>query len=388
MLSPKEELMLFLRLPGVGAALYWKLLENFPTLSAALKTPFERLKDFFPKDSLEALEDYLTNGENSLLALQVQEDVKQAEHDNIHIIDTDDELYPDLLRQIKRPPPLLYVAGDPALLNFPQIAIVGSRSPSPNGRSAATEFAAELAGGGFTITSGLALGVDACAHKGALSVYGRTIAVLGTGIDTIYPSRNKDLAKEIIDKGGAIVSEFPLGTSALPANFPQRNRIISGLSCGTLIVEAALRSGSLITARYALQQNREVFAIPGSIHSPVSRGCHALIKDGAKLVETAEDIAEELKGLLQWRQESLPLKETAPQVELDSNLITSDNEELVMESLGYDPSQIDTLVERTCLPVGEVMACLMTLELKGKVANNGSGYVIVNHTAADFGFTR
>ncbi|MBX2859241.1 MAG: DNA-processing protein DprA [Cellvibrionaceae bacterium] len=382
MLSDKQQLLLFQRLPGVGAAVYWKLLERFKSLQAAIIAPPNHLFDLLPEEALQQLAELRKHGESSAIFQQIRQDIAYAEVHSIHILDNSDTLYPELLRQIKRPPPLLFVAGDPLALSLPQIAVVGSRSPTPPGRKTAFEFSATLAASGFTVTSGLALGVDASAHQGALSVGGRTIAVLGSGIDQIYPYRNQSLAQEIITKGGALVSEFPLGTSALPANFPQRNRIISGLSCGTLVVEAALKSGSLITARYALQQSREVFAIPGSIHSPVSKGCHDLIKNGAKLVETARDVVEELSSMLElhWQQTSLPLSEQVPLSSAaepgGSDINTTENERLILDCLGYDPTSIDEVAQCSKLPVGEVMANLMTLELKGRVANSGNGYVL------------
>ncbi len=206
--------------------------------------------------------------------------------------------YPCLLARIASPPPALFVEGMAAALALPQLAIVGSRSPTAIGRETATRFAAHLSRSGFAITSGLALGIDAAAHRGALDARGPTIAVLGGGLDRVYPVENASLAAAILAAGGAVVSEFPIGTPPLPSHFPRRNRIIAGLAVGTLVVEAALHSGSLITARLAADQGREVFAIPGSIHSPTARGCHRLIRDGAKLVETADDVLAELAPLL------------------------------------------------------------------------------------------
>jgi DNA processing protein len=207
-----------------------------------------------------------------------------------------DGRYPPLLREIPQAPPVLFVHGDPDCLRVPQLAMVGTRNPTPSGRETARQFAAHLAGAGMIITSGLALGIDAAAHQGALAGGGRTIAVMGTSLDRVYPAKHRDLARAIAERG-ALVSELPTGTPALAENFPRRNRLISGLALGVLVVEAALQSGSLITARLALDQGREVFAIPGSIHNPLAKGCHALIRQGAKLVETANDIVEELGAL-------------------------------------------------------------------------------------------
>jgi DNA processing protein len=213
-----------------------------------------------------------------------------------HIIARGDENFPELLEQIPRPPERLYIKGDPGLLHMPSLAIVGSRNPTQAGARNAFEFARHLGAAGFCIVSGLAEGIDTAAHRGALDAGAATIAFLGHGIDRVYPAANKDLAHEIA-ANGALVSEFPLGTHPHKTLFPQRNRLISGVSLGTLVVEAARRSGSLITARYAGDQGREVFALPGSIHNPLSRGCHKLIRQGAKLVETAEDIVNELAPL-------------------------------------------------------------------------------------------
>ncbi|MGH8552168.1 MAG: DNA-processing protein DprA, partial [Methylococcales bacterium] len=207
----------------------------------------------------------------------------------------DDPRYPSRLKEIAVPPPVLFVTGEVSLLSTPQLAIVGSRNPSPSGIDIARDFAANLCGSGLTITSGMALGIDGAAHEGCLAAGGKTIAVLGTGPDRVYPARHKQLAWKIAERG-CLVTEFPPGTRPKASNFPRRNRVISGLSLGVLVVEAAIESGSLITARLALEQGREVFAIPGFIHNPLARGCNALIKKGAKLVESVHDILEELHG--------------------------------------------------------------------------------------------
>ncbi|SMF14986.1 DNA protecting protein DprA [Alteromonadaceae bacterium Bs31] len=375
MIGHLEQKILFQHLPGVGAATYWKLLERAPSLSAALQASPDDFSDILPEEARQQIKEWQQYGDEHALAIRARSDIAWAERHRVSILDTDHENYPELLREIKRPPPLLYVAGDPVQLSFPQVAVVGSRNPTPSGRGAAFEFSKLLASSGFTITSGLALGVDAAAHQGALSCQGKTVAVLGTGIDQVYPQRNKQIADQIISGGGALLSEFPLGTAAQAANFPQRNRIISGLSYGTLVVEAAVRSGSLITARYALQQNRELFAMPGSIHNPLAKGCHALIKDGAKLVEKAEDIVEELKGFLDMKWQQLSLTNIPDTRQIASEIVANEQEEVVLAQLGYDVTPIDVLAERTKLPIGDVMACLLTLELKGLVANIGTGYM-------------
>ncbi|HET19710.1 MAG TPA: DNA-protecting protein DprA, partial [Chromatiales bacterium] len=215
-----------------------------------------------------------------------------------HFIPLDDACYPAALRDLPDPPPALFALGDPDLLQLPMLAIVGTRHPTPGGALNARAFARDLAGRGLTVASGLAQGIDAEAHRGALEANGLTMAVVGTGVDRVYPALHRELAHAIVDGGGLIVSELPLGTPPRPGHFPRRNRILAALGLGTLVVEAAPRSGSLITARLAAELGREVFAIPGSIHNPMARGCHALIRSGAKLVESSGDILEELADRL------------------------------------------------------------------------------------------
>lgn len=374
MLNSIEQILLLQRLPETGSGTYWRLLDEFPVLNTALEAPIDVVSKILSAAACNTLMEYREHGENSTVMRRVRSDMAWLTERNIHLVDTHSEYYPPLLREIRRPPPLLYVWGDPTVLSLPQIAVVGSRSPTPGGRDNAVQFAKELAAAGVTITSGLALGIDIAAHQGTLSTNGKTIAVLGTGIDQIYPQRHFQIAQEIVEHGGAVITEFPLGVQPLPANFPQRNRIISGLSLGVLVIEAAVKSGSLITARYALQQNREVFAIPGSIHNPLSRGCHALIKDGAKLVETAQDIVDELRGFLsmKWQELEDPARAALKVVD---ELVENEHEERILAELGFDPVSLDQLVERTGLGAGELMAALLTMELKGLVGNMGSGYM-------------
>ncbi len=275
--------------------------------------------------------------------------------------------YPELLRELTDPPLALFVRGDAALLNAPQIAVVGSRSASRGGLENARQFSRFLAGAGIAITSGLALGIDTAAHEGALQT-GVTIAVLGTGLDRVYPARNRDLAHEIAQQG-LLVSEFLPGTPPQPQNFPRRNRIIAGLALGTLVVEAALKSGSLITARLAAETGREVFAIPGSIHNPMARGCHALIRDGAKLVESAEDIAEEFASQVAFTP--APTDVNAPSATQETEA-DSDHRE-VLEAMGFDPVSTDQLVERTRFSAAEISSMLLLLELQGHVLSESGG---------------
>lgn len=273
-----------------------------------------------------------------------------------------DEAYPAGLLEIPDPPVCLYVKGDVSLLQRPGLAVVGARSATPQGEANAEAFASVLSRAGLVVVSGLALGIDAAAHRGGLAGAGRTVAVIGTGADRIYPARNGELARRIAAEG-AIVSEFPLGTGPLTHNFPRRNRLIAGLARGVLVVEAAVKSGSLITARLAAECGREVFAIPGSIHSPLAKGCHRLIRDGAKLVECADDILEEL---------SLAVPEAAPA--LDSPVAEAVGEEaLVLQAAGHDPVEIDLLVHRTSLTPEALYAILLTLELEGRVARLPGG---------------
>jgi len=276
------------------------------------------------------------------------------------VISLADAAYPRLLLEITDPPPLLYVKGNTELLNRAALAVVGSRNASPQGSANAEAFARELSDGGFTVISGLALGIDAAAHRGGLAGASSSLAVVGTGLDIVYPARNRDLAHQLAVQG-ALVSEFSLGTPALSGNFPRRNRLISGLARGCLIVEAALRSGSLITARYALEQGREVFAIPGSIHSPLSKGCHLLIKQGAKLVESSNDILEELGAAVRVESATPGKADASPEhVEL-------------LAALGFDPLDLDTLCERSGLTPETASAMLLTLELEGTVSRLPGG---------------
>lgn len=275
-------------------------------------------------------------------------------HDILLLGDAD---YPEPLLQTADPPLLLYLQGRRALLNAPSLAIVGSRSPTPQGRDNAELFARQLSQAGLTIISGLALGVDGAAHFGALQGGAGTIAVVGTGLDQIYPRRHQKLGLEIAERG-LLISEYALGMPPLPPNFPRRNRIIAGLSLGCLVVEAALKSGSLITARLASEAGREVFAIPGSIHSPLARGCHSLIRQGAKLVESAEDVLEELP--IGRRTRAAPAVEAVPDFSRD--------QQQVLALMGFDPVSLDSLQMRGGWPTAELSAHLLELEMAGVVA--------------------
>jgi DNA processing protein len=278
------------------------------------------------------------------------------------IIVRGDADFPELLTDIPGPPERLYVKGNPEFLHLPALAIVGSRNPTEGGRRNAFEFARHLGGAGFCIVSGLAEGIDTAAHRGALAAGAPTVAVLGHGIDRVYPAANRDLAHEIAAHG-ALVSEFPLGTPPGRSLFPQRNRIISGLSLGTVVVEAARRSGSLITARLAGEQGREVFAIPGSIHNPLARGCHKLIRQGAKLVETADDIVAELAPLASH------LVQSASESITNDHPVAHDDEDYrqLRNHIGHDPVSVNELAANSGLTIDQVSSMLLILELEGEV---------------------
>lgn len=345
----KDGLAAWLRLtliPGIGGETQRKLLAAFG-LPEAIFAAGRLATRAVAGDRADLLFDFDP-------AESVDRSMAWAAQPGQHIVTLADAEYPKALLEIADPPCLLYVRGNPGLLEKRGLAVVGSRNATPQGVQTAENFAKALAGKGLAIISGLALGIDAAAHRGALAAGGETIAVIGTGADRLYPARNRELALAIAEHG-AIVSEFPLGTPAIAANFPRRNRIISGLSRGVLVVEAALESGSLITARLAAEQGREVFAIPGSIHSPVARGCHKLIKQGAKLVETALDILEEFGNY----------PEAA---DIGPSSLLAGEENAVLGALGHDPCNLDDLAERTGLAADRLLTELLTLELAGQVA--------------------
>jgi DNA processing protein len=335
--------------PGVGNTSLIRLLTAFGSPEAVLASGRSALSAHLSRaqcdalladpdpTQLEAADAWLGQPGNSLMTLA-------------------DEDYPKTLLEIPDPPAVLYCKGRRSLLSQPSLGIVGSRNATPQGMRDAEAFAHALSDAGLTIVSGLALGIDAAAHRGGLAGAGSSVAIIGTGLDRIYPARNKALAHQLAENG-LIVSEFALGTAPLPGHFPRRNRLISGLSRGVLVVEAAPNSGSLITARVATEQGREVFAIPGSIHSPLSRGCHALIKQGAKLVESAADILDELA----WQQRLAPpvLPETV-----------SDR---VLDALDGAPATLDALAQRTGLTLDALSAKLLTLELDGRIASLPGG---------------
>lgn len=344
-----------LHIPGVGPRTFLRLLAHFPVEHVFQASRASLCALGLPDKLIDALQNPPWQ--------VVEQDLLWLESSENHILTIEDANYPAQLKEIPSPPPVLFVKGNPQLLGKPQIAMVGSRNPSTIGLRTAAEFAEALAKAGFVITSGMALGIDAASHQGALKAGGHTIAVAGTGLDRVYPACHKQLATEIAAQG-ALVSEFPLGTTAKSSHFPRRNRIISGLCQGLLVVEAAQQSGSLITARLALEQNREVFAIPGSIHNPLARGCNALIRQGAKLVETVEDIFEELG---QYNQSYKCPDAQISQMELDLE------QQNLLKLIPYSPITVDNLVQESGLSVEIVSSILLVLELQGYIAAAAGG---------------
>lgn len=340
--------------PGISRGAARALLATFGTPLAVLAARDEELRLVVPAKVCDILRRPDPSFPDRLARAWrwLQDDTQQR-----HLLVLGDPRFPSALLQTADPPLTLFVEGDVAALQSRCLAVVGSRNPTAQGRIDARAFAAELARRGLCVVSGLAQGIDRAAHEGALSVAGAcTVAVIGTGSDQVYPSAHTELAAQIVGRG-AIVSEYAPGTPPLAENFPRRNRIIAGISRGCLVVEAAERSGSLITARLAAENGRDVFAIPGSIHSPLSKGCHKLIKQGAKLVERAEDILEELR----WESvvAAAPVAGTAPADPEASRLL---------DAMGYDPCHLDVMVERTGLTAEQLLAMLLPLELDGHVA--------------------
>ncbi len=331
---------------GLGGEGARKLLQAFASPEAIFAASVSQLKHYVKAAVATEISQGIVDERLAMTDIWLQDERN-------HIITLADTDYPQALLNIPDPPILLYVKGQLDLLNHPALAIVGSRNATPQGKNNAETFAQALSDAGLCIVSGMAQGIDAAAHRGALQGQGSSIAVVGTGLDRVYPASNRELAHTLAQQG-VLISEFAFGTPPLPANFPRRNRIISGLSLGCLVVEASLQSGSLITARLAMEQDRDVFAIPGSIHAPQSKGCHALIKQGAKLTESALDILEELGSRFQP-------KPICPAVATDAP------EDVFLNQLGFDPVGLDVLSERSGLTISQLSAMLLTLELEGRV---------------------
>jgi len=366
----KEDLrswLALLHLPGIGPVTLQPLLTNAQDALELLNNPPagipSRLRQLLKHPDWQA----------------VDQDMQWlAEPDN-HLLPVTDPRYPAQLKTIPDPPTALYVHGDPDMLSTPQIAMVGSRNPSTGGARTAHEFARHFAACGLTVTSGLAMGIDAACHQGALAAEGTTIAVTGTGLDRVYPASNRELAHQIADKG-ALISEFPPGTPPRPGHFPRRNRIIAGLSLGTLVVEAALKSGSLITAQQALEQSREVFAIPGSIHNPLARGCHLLIRQGAKLVETANDVLEELAPALSQLIDADNLRSEGDPAQ-SSPMLDQEYQQL-LDAMGFDPISTDSIIERTGIAPETISSMLLLLEMDGYISSERGGLFTRNGKSA------
>ncbi len=356
------------RAPKVGPVTFARLLKEFGSPSSVFAAGRLEWTALNIKGQLLA---YLENPDWHT----VETDLRWLEKENNHLLTLHDKQYPLALRQIHDPPPILFTHGNYSLLASVQLAIVGTRSPTSAGKDTAMEFAEYLSSAGLTVTSGLALGIDAASHWGALAGSGLTVAVTGTGLDRVYPAQNRDLAHKIAETG-VLVSELPPGTAAQKMNFPRRNRIISGLSLGVLMVEGTLRSGALITARQAAEQGRDVFAIPGSIHNPLTKGCHLLIKEGAKLVEKASDIIEELKINLPLSQTTMtqaivPNNPEPSNINNDDDLDTDYIE--LLEKMGNQPTSVDVLVDLTGLTVGDISSMLLILEMQGLIESLSGG---------------
>ena len=350
------------RAPGLGAVGFRRITERFGSPKAVLGAERAALRAV---GLSAATVRFLTAPDWS----GVEKDLAWAAQPGQRVLTLADNAYPPQLREISDAPPVLFVRGNAELLHAPQVAIVGSRRPTETGREIAYDFAKILATQGITVTSGMAYGIDAAAHLGALAVASGTVAVLGNGLDRIYPARHGRLAQRIAD-AGALVSEFPIGTPPLAVHFPHRNRIISGLSLGVVVVEAGQRSGSLISARLAADQGREVFAVPGSIFNPLARGCHALIRDGALLVESAIEVLETLRfahGGVSSQCNREHDGVDGHEVELDAD------QRRVLSALGYEPVSFDTLVERSGLTAESVSSMLLVLELRGYVSLAAGG---------------
>ncbi|MBC8211644.1 MAG: DNA-protecting protein DprA [Gammaproteobacteria bacterium] len=360
----RDELAFYLALeqcPGIGPVNFRKIVESagFTPSRASIALLQKANPSLLNSNQLN----HLKNPDQESIERALEWLNSSSEH---HILTIKDPEYPDLLKEVRDAPSILYAIGNTDLLNSPQIAIIGSRNCTPGGANTARDFSAYLARAGLTITSGMALGIDQQAHQGALDASGNTIAVIGTGIDRIYPSKNRQLAYQIAQKG-LLLSEFPLGTPPNSENFPRRNRVISGLSVATLVVEATRKSGSLITAHYGLEQGREVFAIPGSIHNPQAKGCHHLIRQGAKLVDQASDIIDDIGSLLGFMAQQPVNDPTTEAVEMDTDY------HKLLETIGYDPVSFESLVQHSGLTIEQLSSMLLILELNDHIQTVAGG---------------
>ncbi|KTD07369.1 DNA-processing protein DprA [Legionella jamestowniensis] len=351
----KSYLLALNKIPSIGPRTIAKLLQKWPNLEELFCLTQQQMEQ-------AGLSPRMAQSIKSFNFKEIEADLHWSEKNHHYLISIEEAHYPALLKEIADPPMIIYARGDLACFKQPAIAIVGSRKPSVTGCETAHRFAMELATYPLTIVSGLALGIDAQAHEGCLQAKGKTVAVLGTGIDCLYPRQHQLLAEKIAHTG-LLLSEFPLKTPPIAGHFPRRNRIISGLSLATLVVEAAVQSGSLITARFALEQNRDVLAVPGSILNPQARGCHYLLQQGAKLVTSIQDILEELN------LDSKQVNQTNATLSL-----ATDNKNLV-KCIGFEITTVDQIMARSGLGIEEVVSSLATLELKGLVKAIPGGYM-------------
>ena len=350
------------QISGLGNAAFCQLLAKFGTPEGIFSAKLNQLREVVNNEIAQKIS-------KGVAVDAIAPTLKWLEKDNVHLITLADSTYPQKLLEVSNPPALLFAIGHLHWLNHPTIAMVGSRSATPQGEKNAEDFAKSLCEQGLCIASGMALGIDGAAHRGALKANGATIAVVGTGLDIVYPARHRDLAHKIAERG-LIISEFPLGTPSKAQNFPRRNRLISGLSLGCLVVEANIDSGSLITARLAAEQGREVFAIPGSIHSPVTKGCHQLIKQGAKLVESVQDILEEIN----WANIVNSLPSNSPNgllADLAPNALQANT---VLDLMGFDAINFEQLRISTSLTTEALSSMLMLLELENKIKSLAGGH--------------
>lgn len=359
-MSMSDDLAAWLQLvltDGVGPRTARELLRQFGLPEQILCAGYAALQHGVPEKVARAI----CSAPTDSMRAQIDKTLAWCAQPGNFVLTLADAAYPQALLSIADPPTLIYAKGNVALLNRPAVAIVGSRNATLQGMQNADRFAQALSEAGLTVVSGLALGIDGAAHTGALKApaHGSTVAMIGTGIDLVYPARHRALAHQLAEYG-CLMSEYPLGTPAIASNFPRRNRLISGLSLGVLVVEAAAQSGSLITARTAIEQGRDVFAIPGSIHSPLSKGCHDLIRQGAKLVESAQDILEELR----WQS---PQSETRAKPGITVAQLPEALPDRVLQALGHDPATVDQLAERSALALTDVHGALLMLEMHNQV---------------------
>lgn len=375
-MTEREALIAFNRVQGIGSVTAQQLMASLGSLAAVFEASEETLRQI-PGIGVERAA-LLTQ---DLRRVSAEEELERAAKTGVTILTWDEEGYPTLLKEIADPPLVLYVAGEVATLDSPGIAIVGTRHPTMYGRETARRFAFQLAGAGYTIVSGLAEGVDTEAHAGALKAKGKTVAVLGGALDCLYPKSNTALAREIASGGGAVISEYPFGRQPDRQTFPMRNRIVSGLSRGVLVVEAPVNSGTLITAGQGMEQNRSVMAIPGRVDSAASRGCHALLKQGARLVTSPEEVIEEVQDLFIGKSARIaaglakPLRKAAPKEDRPAPVLATE-ERAVMTNVEEGGTLVDVLIRKTGLPAGRVHALLVSLQIKRLVKLMPGGIVM------------